>query len=79
MRPIQIPALTPEQPAALEELFPTTREARLRTRADGLAGRRAVHDRRADRRDRPRQRGDGAPLAQALPRRRSRGVARCAA
>jgi transposase len=33
MRPIEIPALTPEQLAALEELYRTTREARLRTRA----------------------------------------------
>jgi hypothetical protein len=29
MRPIEIPALTPEQLAALEELYPTTREALL--------------------------------------------------
>ena len=33
MRPLEIPALTPEQLAALEELYRTTREARLRTRA----------------------------------------------
>jgi transposase len=33
MRPIEIPALTPEQLAALEEFYRTTRDARLRTRA----------------------------------------------
>ena len=33
MRPIEIPALTPEQLAALEELYRSTRDARLRTRA----------------------------------------------
>jgi predicted transcriptional regulator len=33
MRPIRIPTLSPEQLDALEELYRTTREARLRTRA----------------------------------------------
>jgi transposase len=33
MRPIEIPALTPEQLTALEELYRSTRDARLRTRA----------------------------------------------
>jgi transposase len=33
MRPIRIPTLTPEQLDALEELYRTTRNARLRTRA----------------------------------------------
>jgi transposase len=33
MKPIRIPALSPEQLDALEELYRTTREARLRTRA----------------------------------------------
>lgn len=33
MRPIEIPALTPERLAALEEFYRTTRDARLRTRA----------------------------------------------
>jgi transposase len=33
MRPIEIPALTPNQLAGLEELYRTTRDARLRTRA----------------------------------------------
>ncbi len=33
MKPIRIPALSPEQLEALEELYRTTREARLRTRA----------------------------------------------
>ncbi len=33
MRPIRIPTLSPEQLHALEELYRTTREARLRTRA----------------------------------------------
>src|SRR5215216_6660602 len=33
MRPIRIPTLRPEQLDALEELYRTTREARLRTRA----------------------------------------------
>ena len=33
MRPIKIPALTPNQLAGLEELYRTTRDARLRTRA----------------------------------------------
>jgi hypothetical protein len=33
MKPIRIPALTPEQLAVLEELYRTTRDARLRTRA----------------------------------------------
>jgi transposase len=33
MKPIRVPALTPEQLAKLEELYRTTREARLRTRA----------------------------------------------
>ncbi len=33
MKPIEIPALDPEQLAALEDLYRTTRDARLRTRA----------------------------------------------
>ena len=33
LNPIEIPALTPEQLAALEEFYRTTRDARLRTRA----------------------------------------------
>ena len=33
MKPIRIPALSPEQLDALEKLYRTTREARLRTRA----------------------------------------------
>ena len=33
MKPIRVPALAPEQLAELEELYRTTREARLRTRA----------------------------------------------
>ena len=33
MRAIRIPALSPEQLEALEELYRTTRDARLRTRA----------------------------------------------
>lgn len=33
MRPIRIPTLSPEQIDALEHLYRTTREARLRTRA----------------------------------------------
>jgi transposase len=33
MRPIRIPALSPEQLGALEKLYRTTRDARLRTRA----------------------------------------------
>ena len=33
MKPIRIPTLSPEQLDALEKLYRTTREARLRTRA----------------------------------------------
>jgi transposase len=33
MKPIRVPTLSPEQLAALEELYRTTRDARLRTRA----------------------------------------------
>jgi hypothetical protein len=70
MKPIRIPTLSSEQLDALEKLYRTTRQARLRTRAqiDGLAGRRAAPDRRgADRPDRSRKRRDGKALAQALP------------
>jgi predicted transcriptional regulator len=33
MKPIRVPTLSPEQLTALEELYRTTRDARLRTRA----------------------------------------------
>lgn len=33
VKPIRVPALAPEQLAGLEELYRTTRDARLRTRA----------------------------------------------
>jgi hypothetical protein len=36
MKPIRIPTLSPEQLDALERLYRTTREARLRTRAQML-------------------------------------------
>jgi hypothetical protein len=44
MKPIRIPALNPEQLDELEKLYRTTRETRLRTRADGPAGRRVAPD-----------------------------------
>jgi hypothetical protein len=64
MKPIRIPPLDSEHLNALEDFYRTTREARLRTRAqiDGPAGRRATPERRGDRRDRPRERGDGEAL-----------------
>ena len=49
MKPIRIPTLSSEQLDALEKVCHTTHEARLRTRADGPAGRRAAPERGADR------------------------------
>ena len=80
MKPIRVNALAPEQLDALEELCRTTRDARLRTRAQMVllaAERRLVAE--VDRRDRACERGDGEALAQALPGRGSRGLAPCAA
>jgi hypothetical protein len=69
MKPIRVPELAPEQLAQLEKLYRTTRNVRLRTRAQMvlLAAERHLTAAQTDRRDRPRQRGDGTPLAQALP------------
>jgi len=77
MRPVRIPTPSPEQLDALDEMYRTTRHARLRTRAQMvlLAAERRLG--RRDRRDRPREQGDGKALAQALLGRRSRGLARC--
>ena len=73
MRPIEIPALTPEQLAALEELYRTTREARLRTRAQMIllaAEQRMTAAQIAERSSAQARRRLGA-LSQALPGRRS--------
>ena len=80
MRPIRDPNSKPRATQLWRSCTvpPATRGSGT-ARTDDPAGRRAAHDRRGDRRDRPRKRGDGAPLAQALPRRRGRGVARYAA
>src|SRR3954465_8909238 len=55
MKPIRIPDLAPEQLDALEELYRTTRDARLRTRAQRWSCwlPRASSGRRGDRPDRP--------------------------
>ena len=69
MRPIEIPALTPEQLAALEELYRTTREARLRTRAQMIllaAEQRMTAAQIAERSSAQARRRLGA-LSQALP------------
>ena len=49
MKPIRVPALAPEQLAELEELYRTTREARLRTRAQTICvpGSRSTASRRS--------------------------------
>jgi transposase len=77
MKPIRVPDLSPEQLTDLEELYRSTRKVRLRTRAQMvlLAAERSLTA-KGDLRDRPRQRGDGASLAQTLPGRGGRASAR---
>jgi hypothetical protein len=68
MKPIRIPPLDSEQLDALEDLYRTTRDARLRTRAQMVllaAEQRLTAAEIAEIRDRPRERGDGEALAQA--------------
>ena len=80
MKPIRVPILSPERLAALEELYRTPK-ARLRTRAQMVllaAERGLTASEIAQIPDRASKRGDGKTLAQALPGRGSRGLARCA-
>jgi len=68
MKPIRIPTLSPKQLHASERSYRTTREARLRTRAqiDGPSGCRArsLTAQQRDRpEDRPCKRGDSKALA----------------
>ena len=52
MKPIRVPELAPEQLAELEKLYRTTRNVRLRTRAQMVSSRRrATPDGGADRRN----------------------------
>ncbi|MBV9453365.1 MAG: hypothetical protein JOZ19_04490 [Rubrobacter sp.] len=52
MKPIEIPALDPEQLTALKDLYRSTRQARLRTRAQEMVLLAAQRRMSADRRDR---------------------------
>ena len=51
MRPIQIPEQNEEQIKALEKVYRTTRNVRLRTRLNGIASRGAASHRSSDCRD----------------------------
>ncbi len=80
MKPMRIPTLSPEQLDALEKLYRTTREARLRTRAQmvllaaerGLSAAEIAEIVRASEETVRR-------WLKALPGRGGRGLARCAA
>ncbi len=74
MKPIRVPDLAPRSTCTIGRTVPLHPQHQAQD-----SRRRAATDRGADRRDRPRQRGDGAPLAQALPPRGSPGPERRAA
>jgi hypothetical protein len=79
LKPLEIPSLTAEELEALENLYRTTKEVRLRTRAQIVpAFWRATNDCSSYCEDCARSEPNGPQLAQALDGRRNRRTQRSA-